>query len=235
MNGIAFAVFVIFIIIAAGVFAIQRLQNKAEKGRQEKWSADLLANKARIKTHKNYGHESWRQEIAVDDDGNASHSVEACIINIGEKPLEQLVFSIYCETKNVPETEVQPWAACGETQLSAQVKNWIIEQGRGQLIISITPPLLPGEKRNLRWGYRLPSIFNAGDEYYNWDVGTPYFEIGGKIKFAPAWTINYARWDPNPATTQAPPKISKNTILWMIRFPESGNRLTMRFGLSKKT
>src|SRR4030042_1968664 len=138
MNGIAFAVFVIFIISAAGLFAIQRLQDKAEKERRRKLSADLLANKARLKTHKNYGHESWSQEIAVDDDGNASHSVEASIINIGENPLEQLVFSIYCETKNVSEKEVQPWADCEGTPLSAQVKNWVMEQGRGQLIISIT-------------------------------------------------------------------------------------------------
>lgn len=232
MNGIAFAVFVIFIIIAAGLFAIQRLQDKAEKERRKKWSEDLLTNKTRLKTHKNYGHETWQQEIAIDDDGNASHSVEASIINIGENPLEQLIFSIYCETKNVSETEVQPWADCEGTPLSSQVKNWVIEQGRGQLIISVTPPLMPGEKRNLRWGYRLPSIFKTGDEYYNWDIGTPYFEIGGKLKFSPAWKISYARWDGQAAT--APPKISRNTIMWMMRFPELGNRLTMRFGLSKK-
>jgi hypothetical protein len=161
--------------------------------------------------------------------------MEACIINIGEDSLEQLAFPIYCETKNVPETEVQPWAACGGVSLSAQVKNWIVEQGRGQLIIPIIPPLSPGEKRNIRWGYRLPLIFKAGDEYYNWDIGTPFFEIGGKIKFSESWTIHHARWDPDPATSQVTLKVRKNTILWTIRFPELGKRTTMRFELSKKT
>ncbi|MBN1787527.1 MAG: hypothetical protein JW806_03950 [Sedimentisphaerales bacterium] len=234
MNEIAFGVFLIFIIIAAGVFAIQRFQHKAEKDRQDKWFTDLLANKAKIQTDTNYAHGSWYQEIDVDDDGNANHTVEAGIINIGEKALEHLTFPVYCETENVSEKEVQPWAACGEKSLPVQVKNWVNEQGRGQLVISITPALLPGERRNIRWGYRLPSIFSSGDEFYNWDVRTPFLEIGGKIQFSRSWSISDIRWDSGVKKNQAIPKVKKNAIVWKMRFPKLGQRITMRFGLSNK-
>jgi hypothetical protein len=192
----------------------------------------LLANKARIKTNKYYAYESWHQEITVDADGNASHSMEARIINIGENPLEQMSFPIYCDAKNVQETQVQPWASCKDVSLPAKVKNWIVEHGRGQVIVSITPPLPPGQIQNIRWGYELPLTFMPGDEYYNWDISTSHFEIGGKIKFAKPWTIHYVRWDPELAIY---PEVRKNTIFWMRHSPEVGNRLTMRFGLGKKT
>lgn len=236
MNTIAIIVgtISIIIIVALAKPAINRSQQRIKEQKQKQWSADLLANKARIQTKKHYAYESWRQEIAVDADGNASHSMEAHIINIGENPLEQISFPIYCDAKNVQETQVQPWASCEKDSLPAKVKNWIVEHGRGQVVVSITPPLEPGKIRNIKWGYNLPLIFATGDEYYNWDISTPHFEIGGKLRFSKPWNIKYAKWDPELATIKTPPKIKKNTISWLMHSPELGKRITMRFGLSKK-
>ena len=213
---------------------IKWFQHRKEDRKRQKWSADLHVDKALIQRFKHYAFEYWQQEITVDANGNADHHVDARIVNIGDKLIEQLTFPIYSDGKNIPETEIQPWAICGRNSLTAKVKDWIAERARGRITISIVPAISPGERRKIQWGYRLPRTFAIGDEYYNWDIATPHYEIGGSIIFSKPWSIRYIRWDPDLAATQLPPIIENGKIRWTVRFPEQGKRITMRFGLSKR-
>ena len=215
--------------------AIKWLRLRREERRRERWSADLQVDEAQIRELKHYAYECWQQEIAVDAEGNADHRVEARIVNIGDKLLERLTFPVYSDVKNLPESEVRPWAACGRRSLPSQVENWIPERARGRVAISIAPPLPPGERRKIRWGYRLPQTFMPGDEYYNWDIATPHYEIGGKITFSDPWVVQYVRWNSDLAAKQPSPRVKDGTIQWTVRFPERGKRITMHFGLTKKT
>jgi hypothetical protein len=205
-----------------------------EDQERERWSADLQVDEAQIPELKHYAYEYWEQEITVDSSGNAEHRVAARIINIGDKLLEHVTFPVYCDATNVAEAEVQPWAACGRSSLPAQVEDWIPERARGRVAISIVPPLPPGERRKIRWGYKLPHTFRPGDEYYNWDIATPHYEIRGKIRFCEPWVIKYLRWDSDLAASQVAPTVKNGTIQWSVRFPELGKRITIRFGLAKK-
>ncbi len=214
---------------------IRWFRHRKEDRKRHKWSADLHVDEALIQRHKHYAYEYWQQEIIVDTDGNADHRVDARIVNIGDKLLEIVTFPIYCDAKNVPETEIRPWATCGRTSLTAQVEDWIPKRARGRITILIVPPISPGERRKIRWGYRLPRTFAIGDEYYNWDIATPHYEIGGSITFSIPWIIHYVRWDSNLVVSQLPPVAEDGKIRWTVHFPEIGKRITMRFGLSKRT
>jgi len=211
------------------------IRHLMDKRRRETWSADLQVDEAQIRELKHYAFEYWQQEIAVDVDGNADHRVEAKIVNIGDKLLTYVTFPVYCDAKNVVEGELQIWAACGTRSLPCEVEDWISERARGRVAISIVPPLPPGERRKIRWGYRLPQTFLPGDEYYNWDIATLHYEIGGKITFSEPWVVQYVRWNSHFATNQPSPKVDNGTIEWIVRFPERGTRVKMDIGLAKKT
>ncbi len=205
---------------------------KQERSRR-RWSADLHVDQKQIQRLEHYAFEYWRQDVTVDSAGNATHVVEARMINIREKLLERVTFPVYCDGIDIPDSEIQPWARCGKTQLVAKVEDWIAPRARGRVAISIAPPLISGERRKICWGYRLPRTFNIGDEYYNWDVATPHYEIGGCITFAKPWRILYVRWAPELIATQLPPELEDNKIKWMVRFPERGKQLTLQFGLTR--
>ena len=209
------------------------LRRRKEKQKRERWSADLQVDEAQIRELKHYAYEYWRQVITVDDQGNADHRVEARIINIGDTQLDRVAVPVYCDAVNVPAAAVKPWANCGRALLPTSVEDWITERSRGRVAISIVPPLAPGERRKIRWGYTLPHTFIPGDEYYNWDIATPHYEVGGRIMFPETWTIQYARWDSDIANTQPSPEVKGATIDWIVHFPERGKRFTMHFGLSK--
>lgn len=232
--GIILSTVGIVITVALSDPAIKWFRHRKEKRKRQKWSVDLHVDEGQVQKLKHYAYEFWQQEINVDADGNADHRVDACIINIGDKLLERVTFPIYCDAQNIPATDVKPWAACGKTLLNAQVEDWIAESARGRVAILIVPPLSPGERRKIQWGYRLPQTFTVGDEYYNWDIATLHYEIRGSITFSKPWTIHYARWDPELAATQSPPIVEDGKIKWIVRFPERGKKITMRFGLSKE-
>ncbi len=224
----------IFLTILLSEPIIARIQQIRQSRKRNNWSANLQVDKNIIRLHENYAFEFWWHVIEVDKDGNAVHSVDARIVNIGDHLLTALSFPVYCDARDVEDRVVNPWAKFGVRRLAARLEHWIPEHARGVIKINLNPPMAPGSRHRIRWGYFLPQTFRTGDEYYNWDISTPHFDLGGEIRFEPSWKILYARWDGEAANRQAPPTCNASKIVWSFHFPKMGERITMRFGLGKQ-
>ena len=197
----------------------------------EKWNVDLHVNGGQIIQQKHYSYESWYQKITIDKDGNATHSVDSIIINTGQKLLNSIKFPIYCDANDILEEEIKPWAYLENKSLSIMCDNWIPERSRGKLFVELDPPIPPGDCLQFNWGYTMPGTFKPGDEYYNWDISTKHFKIGGELKFHSSWRILYLNWDGDIEKSQPAAEWNQSSIKWKIHFPDIGNRITMRFGL----
>jgi hypothetical protein len=198
---------------------------------KRRWSADLQVRRAVIPKLSHYAFEFWHQVIEVDGVGNAVHTVDAKLINLQDGLLAKVSFPAYADAANIPASELSPWALMGRRQLEVFVDDWIPQTARGRVWLKFDPPLRPGERKRFRWGYRVPDTFRPGDEYYNIDVANPLQELSLEFRFSHEWSVSYVRWDP-AATAQHPPAVKGRTIKGIVRFPEVGKRITMRFGLT---
>ena len=221
-----------------GVLALPAIYKSIEswlrRVRSQKWSADLQVERAYIARRKDYAFEDWHQEVRVDGNGSVVHCVTAHVVNISPHLLQTLAFPIYGDNVDVPDTVVQPWAKAGRRSLDARVIDWNPDKCRGRVTIDINPPLAPSERRKIMWGYSLPNIFRAGDEYYQWDISPPHYLISGVILFDPVWRIHNPGWTCDEHNRLPPPKLIGNRIKWHIRFPKVQERYRMGFGLSRR-
>lgn len=205
-----------------------------DRRQRRRWSADLQVERGAIPKLENYAYERWHQVIRVDDAGNAVHSVEAKLVNIGQRLLESITFPVYCDAVDVPESAIEPWVRRARASDRIVVEDWLRATARGRLRVLFQPAIKPGGWAVVRWGYTLPSTFRPGDEYYNWDIATLHFEIRGELRFASSWSIGYARWRGKLSASQTPPAVRDSTITWKVAFPQKGERVTMEFGLIRR-
>lgn len=211
------------------------LRLRYDRRSRQRWSADLQVEGGVINKREHYAFEFWDERIEVDTEGGANHSVDARIVNIGATLHAHADFPVYCDAQNVPQDAIQPWAKSGRRTLPVEVKDWIPERARGRIRVTFSPPVPPAAKCRLHWGFRLPSTFHPGDEYYNWDVSSPHYEIGGEIAFNSDWSILYARYSEPLNATQAAPVIDGNVIRWKVQFPKTAERITLGFGLENRS
>lgn len=204
-----------------------------ERRSRERWSADLQVEEGVINRRDNYAFEFWNERIEVDDEGTAQHEIDARIVNLGQHLLESADFPVYCDGSDISEAAIQPWARAGRTNLRAELRDWVPERARGRVRISFSPAIAPAGRCRFHWGFRMPDTFRAGDEYYNWDVSSPHYEIGGEIVFGDAWSVLYARFSDPLSTTQHEPVVGNRTIRWKVKFPKTEERLVLEFGLHK--
>jgi hypothetical protein len=214
--------------------AVSKVRKYRELKRRKKWSADIQVKKGLITEQKDYAFETWQQVIEVNKQGDALHSVDARIVNIGTHLLRFLSFPVYCDATNVPEMEVNPWARYGRHELVTHLEQWDTQRARGRIRIDLDPPISLGKRIMLSWGYCLPRTFKPGDEYYNWDISTPHYELGGELQFDPCWRIVYLRWEGYISGIQPSPTLDGSNIIWYVLFPKITERITMRFGLEKR-
>jgi len=233
--GTIIGVIAILITILLSEPALKRLRGWTEDRKRQRWSADLQVEKGKIPELHHYAYEYWRQEVEVDDHGNALHYVEARLHNISGLLCEELRFPVYCDATDVVEAEIAPWAASGKVKYEARVVDWNSANSRGRVLIRMSPPLPPGQRRKLRWGYKLPRTFSAGDEYYNIDVAAAHYELSGRINFSNRWLIQYVGWSESSTINQDSPRILGNAIEWKVSFPAKGERVGLRFGLATRT
>lgn len=212
------------------VKAVQRRRRRRRT--RLRWSADAQVRGA-IAQLSHYGFEFWRQVIEVDSAGNATHSVDARLLNLHDRLISEVTFPVYADTAHVSGSSLSPWATTGRRRLKVDVEDWIPERARGRIRINLKPPVRPGEARRLRWGYHLPATFRPGDEYYNYDVANPFDELTLEFRFDNSWSVLYARWEGHLGSTQQPPKIDGRVVRWTVRFPGVGQRVIMLFGLAR--
>ena len=199
---------------------------------RRKWSADLHVEKAVISTSDHYAFEYWHQKVSVDSKGIAEHIIDSRIVNLGTGVLNHVRFVIYCDASGVPRSEVRAWAKIGRKQQDTSVEEWIPERCRGCIRIHFDPPLVPGQRKCLWWGYTIPApTFSPGDEYYNFDCSTPHYELVFDIRFAAEWSILYARWGDALSNIAPAPIVTKCSLLYHTTFPQKGTRVSMLFGL----
>ena len=233
IAGILLAVIGILLTIGltgSDAFLIRLLRDRWQRKR---WSANLQVERAAIPKLDHYAFEMWHHLIEVDDSGNASHSIDSRILNIGQRLLESVYLPIYCDATDVPETAVLPWARRGLSQQPVCLDSWSQSRARGRLKVGFDPTIPPGKRIRFHWGYKLPKTFKAGDEYYNWDISTPLFELSGELRFSISWSVQYARWHGDLAEGQPAPIVKDRTIVWKVCFPEKGKRVTLEFGLAR--
>lgn len=220
----------IFLSAPAINLCIRKYSNFRERRR---WSADLLVEKALVPKLDHYAFDSWDQKINVDHVGSAVHVVNARMMNISPDLISHLYFTVYCDGTDIPGEAVRPWAKLGRKNLHTKLEDWDYKKARGRINILIAPPVQPGKRIRIRWGYTLPNTFGPGNEYYNWDIATLHYEISGRIIFSQPWKILYARWDDDLIHSQDVPKIDGSIITWKVHFPDKGQRIMMKIGLDK--
>ena len=201
---------------------------------QRRWSADLHVDKKQISISTDYAVEFWKECVTVDDNGNASKSVDARIRNITSAPLTQIAPPVYGDPKFVTKESIRPWAHTGRKKLNIEIVDWIAERARGRIRIHFAPALPPASRLRLHYGHDFPAAFAEGQEWYTCDIGTPHYEADGEIIFDAIWQISSLRWEGYYQDKNAHLCLKENTIYWRIPFPKSGERIDIRFVLTRK-
>lgn len=201
---------------------------------RHRWSADLQVERGIITTRDHYAFEFWTHHIAVDAAGAATHTIDARIVNVGSNLLTHVDFPIYCDAQDVSDECIHAWARCGRRDLPVKIMDWVPQRARGRVRVTFDPSVAPAGRCRLRWGYVLPSTFLPGDEYYNWDISAPHYEIGGDIHFSPEWSISYVRYAEGLESSQPKPTGNDNTISWRSKFPRMAKRIRLEFGLQRR-
>jgi len=165
--------------------------------------------------------ELWDQTIRVDAEGNAVHAVD----------IDHLSFPVYCEAATVLPAELAAWARTGRKDLSVTPTPWDVEQAKGRIRIDLSPPMAPRERRRVKWGYSLPNTFRSGEDYYEWYVRYPHYDLKGRIIFDVSWKILSARWSSEMASDYDAPVVKGSEIVWRVVFPEVGSCLRMELSL----
>lgn len=220
-------------ILLSGPVLTAILRRYRELKNRRRWSADLQVEKGVIEGINQYAYEFWKHTIEVDCEGAAVHTIDSRLINISHTLLKDIIFVIYADTKEVPESIISPWAKSRGIRHKVFLEDWIPKRARGRIRVLLNRPVAPGERLRLRWGYTLPSTFVPGDEYYNWDISSPQYESCAELKFASCWSILYARWGTKMPRAQPNPIVEGKSIKWCVRFPEQCKRIIVEFGLSK--
>jgi hypothetical protein len=166
-------------------------------------------------------------------DGTTEQAFNAKIVNLGRSLLETLYIPFFCDAPSISREVFQPWAKAGRKHLPTKLDFLDERRSQGRLAIEHVPPLKPGERRRTQWGFVMPHVFRAGDEYYDWDVEVPYYDMAGTLEFANNWTVLYARWEISKDCHFDPPIVEQanRVIRWRVMFPEPGTRLHLRLGL----
>lgn len=201
---------------------------------QHAWSIDLQVDKRKIPIRSDYAFEFWKESVTVDANGNATKSVEARICNISSAPLKGFAPPVYSDPKDVSQTRIQPWATSGMKKLKAGVIDWVPERARGRIQIHFSPALPPAERLRFRYGHYFPGAFNEGEEWYSCDVVSPHYEIEGIIKFDHAWVVSSLHWIGYYQDKNVTLELEENTVRWQVPFPKSGERIEIRFVLTRR-
>jgi hypothetical protein len=202
---------------------------------RRKWSARQyrLGN---VYNRRHFGFENWHVDAVVDRDGSISYTFEARIINLGDQILKSLYIPFFTDAKRITLAEINPWAASGKIRLPTKIANFDPRGSQGRIEFQYVPPLQPRERRWITWGLTLPRVFGEGDDYYNWAVEVPYYEMGGQFRFDKSWEILYAHWEASEQVRNGPIiKKNNDTLQWQVLLPEPGTVLHMKLGLARRS
>lgn len=202
--------------------------------RRNKWSAKLQVERGIIPVKEHAAYARWNHRIDIDREGGAKHTISVTVTNIGREQLAELLMPAYGDGPNVPSDALRPWARANGRTVTASIAEWDRTHSRGRIRVTIDPPVPPAGDCRFEWGYSLPMTFSPCDEYYNWDVATLHYLIGGELRFSPEWSVLYARFSDKTPATRSKLQLTDRRIRWSIKFPEAGQRIRLEFGLSRR-
>ncbi len=196
------------------------------------WSAREY-RRGSIYAVRHFGFEDWSVKVVVNDAGDTDHHFSGTIVNLGRELLRTLYIPFFSDSSSTLAAQLRPWARSGDAALPIEIETLEQQNSQGRIAIFHTPPLAPGERRALSWGFTLPGVFAAGDDYFNWDVEVPYYEMSGELLFSEAWIVLYARWKIEADYHVEEPMIEGRRVSWTATLPPLGTRLHIRLGLAK--
>lgn len=214
--------------------AVRALLNLVADYKRRVWSASAY-RKGRLESRRHFGYDQWSVRLVVNDDGDTKQHFAARVVNLSQQLVDVLYLPFFSDTGGLTREFMKPWARSGKKVLPVRFDLLDRRQSQGRIAIDHVPPLKPGERRRLEWGLVLPAVFAEGDDYYNWDVEVPYYEMTGEIVFSAQWQVLYARWE-IPGVERRPPDLEfdHREIRWKAVLPEPGTRLHLKLGLRKR-
>jgi hypothetical protein len=200
--------------------------------RKRIWSAQQY-REGLLRNRRHFGYEDWTVKILVDRFGSTKQEFDARIINLSNEFLRTLYIPFFSDATNTSRYELEPWARSGRRRLPVSFDFMDERRSQGRIEISHEPPLKPGERRRVHWGFELPRLFSPGDDYYIWDVEVPHYDMRGSISFSSEWKILYAKWD--NSNSEHPPTLTytESELSWQTTLPQPGKRLYLRLGLQR--
>lgn len=209
------------------------IMSTIESMRRKQWSGEqyrkgVLQNKTHI------AFDDWSSLFYIDSDGNCTQTYVVRVVNTSSKLLKQYHLPVFCDAKPLSVVEVDPWGKERGKEMVVDVDDWDEQAAQGRFKILFNRPLEPGERRRFSYGLKLPGLFAAGDDYYNWDVEVPYYDLKGEIKFSSGWKVRYAKWNVANDKFVSDPVFDDRSIKWQVMFPPVQTRLHMEFGLEKR-
>jgi len=232
--GLALAVFGIVLTIALSEPILKAISKYMSDIQRRRWSSSRY-RKGQLENRRHFGYEDWSVNLCVNDDGDTVQEFDAKIVNLSPQLLETLYIPFFCDSGGLSREFMKPWARSAHAELPVAFDTIDARRSQGRIAIHHVPPLRPGESRRVKWGFVLPHVFQPGDEYYNWDVEVPHYDMVGRIEFTPKWQILYCRWEIERPGHYPPPHFDKTSIDWKIILPEPGTRLHMKLGIIRRS
>lgn len=205
-----------------------------EKVRRRQWSGEHY-RKGDLQNKNHIAFDEWSCIFEIDDSGNCTQTYNVRLRNISRKLVNVFYVPVFCDTKPLQFQDIQPWARNQRKDLVVEADAWNELGAEGRIKINFSKPVGPGERRKFSYGLKLPTLFRPGDDYYDWDVEIPHYDMKGEIRFSDSWRILYARWNVTDQQFLAEPTIENQSIIWKAAFPKPGTRLHMELGISKKS
>lgn len=187
----------------------------------------LLNQQGEVPVNKRYGIISWHHEITADLEGNGTHKISVHLCNLLSQDMSLLTPPIFVD-RGCSEDELKPWANTKDRshKVTARIEGW--SGTTGAVFIRISPPLQFFETIKLSWGYRTPTLFVPGEEYYRFDINNPTTHRVAIIRFCRSWQVTNVR-TLGGRNSSLP---SENAVEWEHYFPAVG-LYEVRFTLAR--
>jgi hypothetical protein len=130
----------------------------------------------------------------VKDNSDGENTVKLRVVNLSNDLLYQIDSPIFGTSTRRPQPEeLNLWAKSGRRNLEANIQQWDSEKCRGKVLIKLSPPLPPRQSRYVHWGYQMPSVWNEGNEFVQWNVSHQIYRFLGRILTDLTWEVRFRK------------------------------------------
>ncbi len=213
--------------------ALNGIKKGMDAVRRWRWSGAQY-RKGILQSRRHVGFDRWECSFVIDDDGTCAQTYTVRLVNLSDTLVSEFFLPVFCDTRPLRSEDVQAWARHRGRPLEMIVDTWNARRAEGRLKIKFPTALAPGERFPFSYGLTLPTLFSPGQDYYDWDVEVPHYDMKGTLTFSKVWEIKFARWGQHGTRHVPAPTVSQQSIRWRVAFPDVRTRLHLNLGLDRK-